>query len=79
MTNGFYPSTDELWGSRQALRLHAQSLLAKARPQAERNRLAREHAEYILRNRAKLLVERLGQTESAVNRRDILRQALLGT
>jgi len=61
-----------------ALRLHAQSLLAKAEPQAERSRLARAHAEYILRNRAKLLVVRLGQTESAAKRREILRQALLG-
>ena len=62
-----------------ALRLHAQSLLAKAGPQAERNRLASEQAEHILRNRAKLLVERLGQTESAARRREILRQALLGS
>jgi len=62
-----------------ALRLHAQSLAANARSEAERNRLAREHAEYILRNRAKLLAARLGQTESAIKRRDILRQALLGT
>ena len=62
-----------------ALRLHAQSLLARTTTTAERNRLAREYDEYILRNRAKLLIARLGQTESAVKRRDILRQALLGT
>jgi len=62
-----------------ALRLHAQSLAANARSEAERNRLAREHAEHTLRNCAKLLAARLGQTESAIKRRDILRQALLGT
>jgi hypothetical protein len=60
-----------------ALRLHAQFLLAKA-PPAERDRLAKVHAEHILRNRAKLLVARLGQTDSETKRREILRQALLG-
>ena len=61
-----------------ALRVHAQNMLAKARLRAERDRLSRDYAEYVLRNRAKLLVARLGQTSSDTKRREILRQALLG-
>jgi len=61
-----------------ALRAHARDIKAKARLQAERDRVAQAYAEYVLRNRAKLLVERLGQTGSDTKRREILRQALLG-
>ena len=61
-----------------ALRVHAQKILAKAQLHAERSRLSKEYAEYVLRNRAKLLVARLGQTSSDTKRREILRQALLG-
>jgi hypothetical protein len=42
-----------------ALRVHAQNMATKARLRAERDRLSREYAEYVLRNRAKLLVVRL--------------------
>ena len=35
----------------------------------------REHAECVLRNRAKLLMQRLQQTNDANRRRQILRQA----
>ena len=61
-----------------ALRVHAHKILANTRLQAEHDRLSREYAEYVLRNRAKLLVERLGQTSSDTKRSEILRQALLG-
>ena len=61
-----------------ALRVHAQNMLAKAALRGERDRLSRDYAEYVLRNRAKLLVVRLYQTSSDTKRREILRQALLG-
>jgi hypothetical protein len=61
-----------------ALRVHARKILANAHLRAERDRLSREYAEYVLRNRAKLLLVRLGQTSSDTKRREILRQALLG-
>jgi len=57
-----------------AYRRHTQALIQKA-PSTERARLMREHAECILRNRAKLLAERLKQTTDPDKRRQILRQA----
>jgi hypothetical protein len=60
-----------------ALRAHARMMLARARHQTERTRLAQEYAECVLRNRAKLLVARLGQTSIDTKRREILRRALL--
>ena len=54
---------------------HAQALIQKAQTRAERDRLLRENAECVLRNRAKLLAERLKQTTDADKRRQILRQA----
>jgi len=43
-----------------ALRAHARSILARARHPAERTQFAQEYAEYVLRNRAKLLGEARG-------------------
>jgi hypothetical protein len=61
-----------------AYRAHAHKLIAAAQSEAQRARLAREHAECVLRNRAKLLVVRLQQTRDDAARRRILNQALLG-
>ncbi len=58
-----------------AYRRHAQALIQKAQTRAERSRLLRENAECVLRNRAKLLVERLKQTTDPDKRRQLLRQA----
>ena len=58
-----------------AYRRHAQALIRRAQTRAEKARLMREHAECVLRNRAKLLIERLKQTTDADKRRQILRQA----
>jgi hypothetical protein len=58
-----------------AYRRHAQALIQKARTQTEKAQLMREHAECVLRNRAKLLMQRLQQTNDANKRRQILRQA----
>jgi len=59
-----------------ALRVHAQKIKARARYRAELDRLSKQYAEYVLRNRAKLLVVRLGQTSDDTKRRRILEQAL---
>jgi len=58
-----------------AYRRHAQALIQKTQTQAERTRLMQEHAECVLRNRAKLLAECLKQTTDPDKRRQILRQA----
>ena len=58
-----------------AYRRHAQALIQKAQTRADRSRLRREHAECVLRNRARLLAERLKQTTDPDKRRQILRQA----
>ena len=58
-----------------AYRRHAQALFRRAQTRAEKARLMREHAECVLRNRAKLLMQRLMQTNDANRRRQILRQA----
>ena len=58
-----------------AYRRHAQALIRRAQTRAERVRFMREHAECVLRNRAKLLMQRLVQTDDADKRRQILRQA----
>ncbi len=58
-----------------AYRRHAQALIRRAQTRAERARLLREHAECVLRNRARLLMQRLMQTNDANKRRQILRQA----
>jgi hypothetical protein len=58
-----------------AYRRHAQARIRRAHTQAEKARLMREHAECILRNRAKLLAECLKQTTDTDKRRQILRQA----
>ena len=55
-----------------ALRVQAQKIKASARYRAERDRLSKQYAEYVLRNRAKLLVVRLGQTSDDTKRRWIL-------
>ena len=57
-----------------AYRRHAQALIRRAQTRAERARLMREHAECVLRNRARLLMQRLMQTNDANKRRQILRQ-----
>jgi hypothetical protein len=61
-----------------AYRAQAKKLIAATQTQTERARLMREHAECVLRNRAKLLVVRLQQTRDDAARRRILNQALLG-
>jgi hypothetical protein len=58
-----------------AYRRHAQALIQKAQTRAERARLLRENAECVLRNRARLLAERLKQTTDPDKRRQVLRQA----
>jgi hypothetical protein len=58
-----------------AYRRHAQALIQNARTQTAREQLIREHAECVLRSRAKLIAERLKQTTDADKRRQILRQA----
>lgn len=58
-----------------AYRRHAQALIQKAQTRAEQARLFRENAECVLRNRARLLTERLRQTANPDKRRQILRQA----
>ncbi len=58
-----------------AYRRHAQALIQKAQTRADRSRLLRENAECVLRNRAKLLAERLSQTTDPDKRRQIFRQA----
>ena len=59
-----------------ALLEHARAVVRTARTTAERTRLARQNAEYVLRNRAKLLAARLRQTNDAAKRRAILRREL---
>jgi len=54
---------------------HAQALIQKARTTTERARLLRENAECVLRNRARLLAERLKQTTDPDKRRQILHQS----
>jgi hypothetical protein len=61
-----------------AYRAHAHKLIAAAQPEAQRARLAREHGECVLRNRAKLLVVRLEQTCDDAARRRILNATFLG-
>ena len=58
-----------------AYRRHAKALILRAQTQTEKARLAQEHADCVLRNRAKLLTERLKQTTDPDKRRQILRQA----
>lgn len=58
-----------------AYRRQARALIRLAQSHVEKERAAKENAECVLRNRAKLLTERLGQTTSAAKRRKILRQA----
>ena len=58
-----------------AYRRHAQALIQNAETRAERARLLRENAECVLRNRARLLTERLRQTADPDKRRQLLRQA----
>ena len=59
-----------------ALRVQAQKIKARARYRLEHNRLSKQYAEYVLRNRAQLLVVRLDQTSDDTKRRRILEQAL---
>jgi hypothetical protein len=61
-----------------AYRAQANNLISAAQTEAQRARLMKEHAECVLRNRAKLLVVRLEQTRDEAARGRILRQALLG-
>jgi hypothetical protein len=51
-----------------AYRRHAQALIERAQTQTEKARLMRELAECVLRNRAKLLMRRLQQTNDANKR-----------
>lgn len=62
----------------RALRDHACAALGRAQTEVERARLERWYADYVLRNRAKLLALRLEQTRNPRKRREIVRRALLG-
>jgi len=48
-----------------AYRRYAQAMIRRAQTRAKKARLTGEHAECVLRNRAKLLVQRLSQTNEA--------------
>jgi hypothetical protein len=61
-----------------ALRAQANTIIGAAQGEAERARLRKEHAECVLRNRAKLILIRLRQTGDDAKRRRIFRQATLG-
>jgi hypothetical protein len=61
-----------------ALRAQAKNIVEAAQGEAERARLRRDYAEFVLRNRAKLILARLQQTGDDAKRRRILHQALLG-
>ena len=58
-----------------AYRRQAHALIQLAQAGAQKERAAKENAECVLRNRAKLLDQRLSQTNDAEKRRKILRQA----
>ena len=58
-----------------ACRRQAHALIQLAQTHAPKGRAAKENAECVLRNRAKLLEQRLSQTNDAEKRRKILRQA----
>ena len=58
-----------------AYRHQARALIQLAQTDADKGRAANENAECILRNRAKLLMQRLSQTNDAAKRQTILRQA----
>jgi len=60
------------------LRSQAKNIVETAQGDAMRARLRKEHAECVLRNRAKLIIVRLQQTADERKRRQILRQSLLG-
>lgn len=61
-----------------AYRAQREILLAAAQTEAQRARLLKEHAECVLRNRAKLLVARLQQARDDAARQRLLKKALLG-
>jgi hypothetical protein len=61
-----------------ALRRQAMLLHELATTTAERDRIAREHAECVLRNRAKLIVARMSQTSDPQKQRRIYATALAG-
>jgi hypothetical protein len=58
-----------------AYRRQAHALIQLAQTRAQKERAAKENAECVLRNRAKLLAQRLSETKDAAKRRKILRQA----
>jgi len=58
-----------------AYRRQARALKRLAQTHAEKSKIMKENAECVLRNRAKLLSERLHQTADAGKRRHILRWA----
>jgi hypothetical protein len=59
------------------LRSHAARLVALAPIETQRAQRAKEYAECVLRNRAKLVAARLQQTDDPKKRQKILSQALL--
>jgi hypothetical protein len=61
-----------------ALRRQARLLHELASTKADQDRIAREHAECVLRNRAKLIVARMSQTSNPQKQRRIYAAALLG-
>ena len=58
-----------------AYRRQARALIQLAQTRVEKERVAKQYAECVLRNRAKLLARRLSQTKDTTKRRKILRQA----
>jgi hypothetical protein len=61
-----------------ALRRQARLLPELASTKADKDRIAREYAECVLRNRAKLIVARMSQTSNPQKQRRIYATALLG-
>jgi hypothetical protein len=60
-------------------RARANMLISQARSSAERQRIARDNAECVLRNRAKLLVCRLDNVGTEFGRTKILQEAFRGS
>jgi hypothetical protein len=59
-------------------RAHALTLISQARSATERDRIAKENAECVLRNRSKLLARRLENVGTESGRRRMLREAFAG-
>ncbi|HEV2551330.1 MAG TPA: hypothetical protein VGU20_28735 [Stellaceae bacterium] len=61
-----------------ALRRQARLLHELASTKADKDRIAKQHAECVLRNRAKLIMARMSQTKDPQKQRRIYATALIG-